>query len=135
MLSVAIVIQWLTLALTYFVPPLALVAWLALPLVLAFGAWLLYQRRWGAVALLSVTSPITFIAASATVDYARGSAQVRTISKPLIEPERDDATGLPLVSTGCVVHGTEWIQNGVHNGTLRGLTAVFGRARNAAGKN
>lgn len=125
----AILVQWVTPVVSFFVPELTLVGLAALPFILVFGLWLAYRRHFAAFALLIVTSPVTIVAFLATIDYVRGNAYVLRAGKPILAPVTDDATGLPVASTGCVVDATDWLRNGVHNCTLRVLTGVFGVPR------
>jgi hypothetical protein len=98
---------------------------LGVPLMFGFAVWLGLRRYFIAFAIVLLTSPVAVSAGLAARDYARGDACILMGGKAQLGVI-DDATGLPIVSTGCTFWDFQLLRSGSHNATLRALSYALG---------
>jgi hypothetical protein len=94
--------------------------------------WAVARRRWLAIGLALLLSPMcvsVFVAASR---YTGGTAVIEGMGLPGTEYGNVDPTlRCGRVTGGCLVSGTEWITEVPNNATVALLTRVFGPQRGA----
>ncbi len=107
-----------------FFGPAAILALVALP---ALVALLVARRNWVHVATLAGLSPLAAATVLAVVSYCRGSARLLTSGLPSLESHNlDPQTRLQRVSSGCLVDGSELVQQVPNNAVVRVLSGLFG---------
>lgn len=84
------------------------------------------QKRWLRAAMI-VISPIPVIILLATTDYVRGVAELRGFGHPGTQFFNiDRAARCERANCGCIVNGSEWLTEDVHNATVGALIHTFG---------
>ena len=84
-------------------------------------------RTWLAIIALLILNPVTWYFFDGIVDYQQGSPTLRFRGYPSFEAfNLDRATRASPTGSGCVIHGNEWIYQGMHNRGVRLMVKTFG---------
>ena len=115
-----IAITWIV----FFLGPLSL----AVPVAVCSVSYQLFvARRYLAVGLFNLMTPLGLSAAMAVADYAMGDVHLRYSGLPETTFHNlDPETRCGKATYGCIVDGSEWITQLPYNTTARLLTACFG---------
>ena len=99
-----------------------------LPLFLLGGiGWAVQRRRWVSLAVLVVTSPLSFSFARGVAAYGRNDACMMSVGlQHSGSTFIDSHTRLPVARCGCLSDGNEWVWDSPYNAALYLVSAVAG---------
>ena len=121
LLLVSVGLTWACIFVGFIIGPLVLI----IPLIICL--YFLLTRRYITSGLFVLLSPFFFTFIFAVIQYTIGTGHLLFYGLPRTESYNlDPELRCGRVTGGCVVHGYEWVFQGLNNGAIRMMTASFG---------